>query len=78
MITFWNRKEVYTGWDVAMRNQVIDGLVKKGIPYTTRQTSDMSSGRSRSRGVPGIRTDAQIQYYVYVHKKDYLRVQKLL
>lgn len=76
MIAFWNRKEVYTGWDAARRNEVIDRLQQQKIPYITRQTGAASSGRSGNRGVPGVRTDAQIQYYVYVHKKDYDRAAK--
>ena len=69
MITLWNRKEVFAGFDIGQLARVRDTLSAAGIRYIIRSVDHAASHRSvisSSRGNPMLSS----MYYVYVHKND--------
>jgi hypothetical protein len=76
MITLFNRKSVYIGFDMAQCSDIRTALANNGISYTVRTKNPMgewSFGGTR-RGRTGSlwqATDFMYEYQVYVHKKDY-------
>ena len=65
MITFWNRYEVYMGFDMGKFNAVLDILAMGKIRYKYRL-------RNNASGIVGmgVNQSGMSMYYVYVHKKD--------
>ena len=68
MITFWNRYEVYMGFDMGKFNAVLDILADGKIRYKYRVRNNSpthigAAGMSQNQG-------GMSMYYVYVHKKD--------
>jgi len=82
MIAFWNRYEVYTGFDFNRFNQILDILALEKVKYkfrTVRLRSPIIGQSSRSaHGTAGVNLDHSIQYYIYVHQKDEELVDHLL
>ena len=73
MITFWNRKEVFVGYDIGQLARVRDTLSAARIRYIYR-----SAGHSVSAGGHGYYSANPLMssmYYVYVHKDDFDRAQ---
>ena len=72
---FWNRYEVYMGFDIKRFNQVLDILAMENIRYKFRTTDQSSRTRgaaipAQSVGTAGENMNFSLMYYVYVHKKD--------
>jgi hypothetical protein len=67
MIPFWNRREVFMGFDIDQLTHVREALTAAGIPYIQR-----SSGHTvRSRmGSFGENSTFAALYYIYVHKDN--------
>jgi len=84
MIGFWNRHEVYAGFDMCRFNQILDLLAMENVRYKYRTVGQTSRGRGlgqSSRGVhgtAGVNLDVSIMYYVYVHQKDAARADGLI
>ena len=73
MIPFWNRFEVYVGFDRNRFNAILDRLAAENIKYKFRTvwaTGQNPRSSSRPGGSIGINQDYAIMYYIYVHKKD--------
>ena len=68
MITFWNRHEVYAGFDLSRFNAILNLLAMEKIKYRYRRVN--FAPMSRNMPSIGIRRDYQFMHYVYVHKKD--------
>jgi len=66
IITFWNRCEVYMGFDAQRFDWILDVLTRENIKYKYRLVNHIP----RSRGTAGLNLDYSMMYYVYVHKKD--------
>jgi len=79
MIAFWNRREVFMGFDIGDLAQVRDTLAAAGIRYTYRSTGHNLS--TAFRGHIGSYGENPMQanvYYVYVHKDDFDKAQSVL
>ncbi|MCL2568572.1 MAG: hypothetical protein FWE12_03935 [Oscillospiraceae bacterium] len=68
MIAFWNRYEVYAGFDMNRFNQILDLLAAERVKYKFQTVRVGQS--ARSRGTTGMNLDHSVQYYIYVHKRD--------
>lgn len=76
MITLFNRKTVYTGFDLARYSAIRTALADNHIDYVPRVKNRMGQwnghGTIRGRtGSPGMSSDIMYEYEVFVHKKDY-------
>lgn len=81
MITFWNRKEVYTGHSMAKCSSIRSILSMNGIKYVCKTVSNHNSRMqpgARSWGSLGEKAEFRYLYYVYVHKMDYDKTCKVL
>lgn len=72
MITFWNRKEVFAGFDIGGLARVRDTLLAAGIRYILRSVNHSASG---ARGYRSGNPLLSSMYYVYVHRDDLDRAQ---
>lgn len=75
MITIFNRRSVYFGFDMKAYADRKDRLDAAGIPYKT-SVKNRGSARGRGRGretSPGVGRDYNnmYQYEIWVHSKDY-------
>ena len=76
MITFWNRSEVFVGFDSGQLARVRDTLSAAGIRYIYRSVGHNLSGARRGRtGSFGENPMLSNMYYVYVHKDDLASAQ---
>ena len=76
MITFWNRREVFVGFDIGQLARVRDTLSAAGIRYIYRSVGHNLSGVRRGRtGSFGENPMLSNMYYVYVHKDDLASAQ---
>jgi hypothetical protein len=76
---FWNRVEIYNGFSLKEFSDLRDALVAAGIRYDYKQVDRNNSyGSSRARiGTLGQNPKYTMQYYLYVHRKDYDHVMFL-
>lgn len=74
MIMFWNRKEVFAGFDLGHLARVRDTLSAAGIRYVYRTVGHSVSHRNVI-GTYGQNPMLSSMYYVYVHKEDFDRAQ---
>ena len=74
MIAFWNRKEVFAGFDIGELSRVRDTLSAAGIRYICRTVGHSVSHRNFI-GSYGQNPLLSSMYYVYVHKDDLDRAQ---
>jgi hypothetical protein len=75
MITFWNRREVFMGFELDQLSNVLNALTAADIPFIRR------SSRHTSRsflGALGENASFSGLQYVYVHKDDFERAQQAL
>ena len=71
MIAFWNRKEVFAGFDLGHLARVRDTLAAAGIRYFYKAVWH-GGGRARNLiGSYGENPSFSSMYYVYVHKDDF-------
>ena len=74
----FNRKELYIGDSLKRLDEIRSILEKAGIRYKTRTKDRFGQsmpGGTRRSVVPGM--EPQVQYIVYVHKKDYEKAAHL-
>lgn len=76
MITIFNRRDVYTTFDMKKFNEVRTNLGQAGIEYIYRTVSQNGSAglatNNRSRtGSIGVNLAKDLEYIVYVKKTDY-------
>lgn len=66
---FWNKVEIYCGFSLKDFSELRDVLALKGVKndYRLVNYNCRRSGHPANR----INNDRSIQYYLYVHKKDY-------
>lgn len=75
---FWNRREIYIGYSMKDFSNLRDTLISAGIRYDYKTfNQNTSSNRIRFGGF-GLNPLYELQYYLYVHRKDFDRVQYLL
>jgi hypothetical protein len=72
MIMMWNRKEVFTGSSLELFNEVRRKLNHGNIKHKFRTVDNSRNNRAGS-GSFGENLDAQVTYYIYVHRDDYER-----
>lgn len=83
MITIFNRKNVYTGFDLKRFSAIRTMLADNHIPYTFSTKNQMGQwtgrgtlrGRTGSLGQP---SDTMYEYEVFVHKNDYEEAMYLI
>ena len=83
MITVFNRREVYTTFDMKKFNEIRTCLEQAGIEYTYRTVSQNGSAgiapNNRSRmGSIGVNLQKDLEYLVYVKKSDYEKALQVL
>lgn len=69
-MNIFNRKEIYITMDPQKFSQVTSQLACDNIRYVYKihNTSGVTSGSVQSIG---LNSSCMLQYYVYVHKRDY-------
>ena len=84
MITVWNRRSVYIGFDMQKCAQVRECLAQNHIDYTYKVRNQMGSWAGREGTVRG-RTgsfgqslELMYEYEVFVHQKDLEQANYLL
>ena len=66
---FWNKVEIYCGYSFQEFSDLRNSLLAAGIQYDYKL---VNLNRSRGRyGSFGQSEDHDIQYYLYIHHKDY-------
>lgn len=83
MITLFNRKNIYTGFDLARYSAIRSALAAGHIPYTVKVKNRMGQwaghgtlrGRMGSLGQP---SDLTYEYEVFVHQKDQEQALRLI
>ena len=76
MITIFNSKSVYIGYDVRAYQRVTDVLRAAGIRYKVKSRSRFGGWGSVTRGrvgTMGMNPDYMYEYEVLVHDRDYER-----
>ncbi len=76
MITIFNAKSVYLGYDVRAYQRVTDVLRAAGIRFKVKSRSRMGGWGSVTRGrvgTMGMDPDYMYEYEVLVHERDYER-----
>ena len=76
MITIFNSKSVYLGYDVRAYQRVTDVLRAAGIRFKVKSRSRMGGWGSVTRGrvgTMGMDPDYMYEYEVLVHERDYER-----
>ena len=78
MIHLFNRKELLLTTSLEQQAKVRDILAANGMECFVKAKCQVG-GFSRSRSVvPGMRTEAMYQYYIYVKKTDYEKAKYLI
>lgn len=83
MITIFNRKNVYTGYDLKLYSDIRTLLADNHIPYKAGVKNRMGQwtghgtirGRTGSFGQP---SETMYEYEVFVHSNDYERAMYLI
>ena len=85
MITVFNRKNIYVGFDLKKYSDIRNTLGEHGINYTTSVKNRLGqwagSGRGTLRGQTGSlgqSPDMTYEYEVFVHNKDYEEAMRLI
>lgn len=83
MITLFNRKNVYTGFDLKQFSAIRTALADNHIDYVPKVTNRLGQwaghGTIRGRtGSVGMTSDIMYEYEVFVHKKDYELAMKVI
>ncbi|MBR5508463.1 MAG: hypothetical protein IKV59_00250 [Lachnospiraceae bacterium] len=83
MITFFNRKNVYVGFDLKQFADIRTALSNHQIDYLPKVKNRMGQcaghGTIRGRtGSMGISSDRMDEYEIFVHKKDYELAMKII
>lgn len=83
MITLFNRKTVYTGYDLKKFSAIRDILAASQIDYTMNTKNRMGQwtghGTLRGRtGSLGQSADTTYEYEIFVHKDDYEKAMHLI
>lgn len=76
MITIFNSKSVYLGYDVRAYQRVTDVLRAAGIRFKVKSRSRIGGWGSVTRGrvgTMGMDPDYMYEYEVLVHERDYER-----
>lgn len=76
MITIFNSKSVYYGYDVVAYQKVVSTLAAAGIRYKVKSRSRLGGWGSVTRGrvgSMGMNPDYMYEYEVLVHTRDYER-----
>lgn len=76
MITIFNSKSVYLGYDVRAYQRITDVLRAAGIRYKVKSRSRFGGWGSVTRGrvgTMGMNPDYMYEYEVLVHDRDYER-----
>lgn len=74
MITIFNSKSVYLGYDLAVYQKVVSALGAAGIRYKVKSRSRFGGWGSVTRGrvgTMGMNPDYMYEYEVLVHDRDY-------
>lgn len=73
---FWNRIEIYNGYSLKDFSELRDSLAAAGLRYDYRYVDRNRSHRAR---FGSLFQDSRfsVQYYLYVHQKDYDRAMYL-
>lgn len=66
---FWNRVEIYSGFSLKDFTDLREALVAAGLPYDYKLVN-LNSNRGRT-GSLFENPKLSVQYYLYVHHKDY-------
>ncbi|MDF2543698.1 MAG: hypothetical protein K0S47_3416 [Herbinix sp.] len=69
-MNIFNRKEIFVTMDLQKFGQISSILDKENINYTYK-TFNTSGARPGTIQSIGLNSKCMIQYYIYVHKKDY-------
>lgn len=81
MITMFNARTVYLGYDLDKFNEIRDYLDNNGIPYRrkvhNRQGGMLSFGKTRraATGSFGTPTELMYEYEILVHQKDFDKIK---
>ena len=83
MITLFNRKSVYVGFDLKQFSNIRTALSDHHIDYVPKVKNRMGQwaghGTIRGRtGSVGMTSDIMYEYEVFVHKKDYELAMKVI
>ncbi len=82
MISFWNQREIYIGAPSEKLNAVIKMLTSNCIQYKCRFFNKNSAHLLNSKAIAidlfGLSHDYPKIYYIYVHRKDYVKATELL
>lgn len=83
MITIFNRKNVYTGYDLKQFSSIRDTLAANHIDHTINTKNRMGQwtgqGTLRGRtGSLGQSADTMYEYEVFVHKDDHEKAMHLI
>lgn len=83
MITIFNRRDVYKGYDLKTYSNIRTVLSDNHIPYETNVKNRMGQwagpGTLRGRtGSFGQSSDMMYEYKIYVHKSDYEQAMYLI
>ena len=83
MITLFNRKTVYIGFDLKRYSDIRTALTDHQIDYVQKVNNRMGQwaghgtirGRTGSMGIP---SEKMYEYEVFVHQKDYEQAMKVI
>ena len=75
MISIWNRREVYMGFDIDQLAHVRKELTDANIPFIQRSSNQTMHSRLGSFGE---KSAYAALYYIYVHKDDLERANAAL
>ena len=68
---FFHRVEIYNGFSLKEFSELRNSLAVAGIRYDFRIVDRNKSTNKRTFGTMGMDSEFTIQYYLYVHHKDY-------
>lgn len=74
MIALWNRREVYVGFSIEERNEVVDAFVAEDISYASK----CGAGTGLIAPIHGGGSCNSTMNYIYVHKKDADRAKRIV
>ncbi len=74
MIAIWNRELLLETYDMAKQGAVRQLLAQNDIPYTYKTVG----GPMMQQSMPTGRIERQLQYKIYVYKKDHGRASRIL
>ena len=82
MITIWNRRELFSTYDIKKQSRIRDILAQNQIDYTikiiNRQSYSQLSPAAARVGRAGQNMDLACEYKIYVHKEELEKANFLL